>query len=231
MPTNLKFKSVAKDRLFYNRFQYCIGFHLAEATCLRKLDHDKIDEMLEHRKQWRKNAQSRWAGFQANELTNRWQDITEKTATDLHSLSTVLLNTTAEFKLVINFNQGYVYTNVKSLISQLKNMTELSNITLTQALINRPANTIKLKKSQHQYRGYFQELRLSAQEKKTLANFLQTQADFVRLSPSTREWTSMPSSRLHGYFFVDYDSSLWLTMINLVCPGVIRKTVQIIVDK
>jgi hypothetical protein len=57
---NLEFKSVTKDRLFYSRFQYCLGFNLDEVTCLRDLDHAMIDDVIQRRKQWQEVAQQRW---------------------------------------------------------------------------------------------------------------------------------------------------------------------------
>jgi hypothetical protein len=54
------FKTVAKDRLFYDQFEYCIGFHLDEVSALRELDHVRIDDLIQRRKAWREVAQQRW---------------------------------------------------------------------------------------------------------------------------------------------------------------------------
>lgn len=233
MPTSLNFKPVIKDRLFYDRFAYCLGFYLDEATCLRELTHAGIDNLLERRKQWREIAQQRWSnGRQGSIIVGRyWRDITEKTSEDLHAVADVLLTTTGEFKLVTTLNQGHVYTNDLDLLTQLDHMPALLGKTYSQAQIDRPKNTIKLKKSDHRFRSYFRTMNLSPQEKQVLTNFLQGQTDFVRLSPAMTEWVLEPFSRLQDYYFVDYDSEQWLTLLSLVRPGLIRKTLQILTDK
>ncbi len=233
MPTNLEFKSVTKDRLFYSRFQYCLGFNLDEATCLRELDHANIDELIHRRKQWQEVAQQRWINGRQNTtiLRRRWKEITEKTVTDLHSVADVLLTSTADFKLVVSVHQGYVYTNDLSLLAKLDGMPELTCKTCTQARVDRPENTIRLKKSNYNFRSYFRTRHLSAQEKQQLVNFLKTQQDFVRTSPAMNRWLQEPFNRLQDYYFVDHDSQQWLTLISLVSPGIIRKTMQILTDK
>jgi hypothetical protein len=224
---------VTKDRLFYSRFQYCLGFNLDEATCLRELDHANIDELIQRRKQWQEVAQQRWINGRQNTtiLSRRWKEITEKTVADLHSVADVLLTSTAEFKLVVSVHQGYVYTNDLVLLAKLDGMSELTFKTRTQAQVDRPQNTIRLKKSNYNFRSYFKTLHLSAQEKQQLVNFLKTQQDFVRSSPAMIQWTKDPFNRLQDYYFVDHDSPQWLTLISLVCPGIIRKTMQILTDK
>jgi hypothetical protein len=62
-------------------------------------------------------------------------------------------------------------------------------------------------------------------------NFLNTQQDFVRTSPAMMQWVQEPFNRLQDYYFVDHDSPQWLTLVSLVCPGLIRKTMQILTDK
>lgn len=224
---------MAKDRLFYGRFQYCLGFSLDEATCLRELDHANIDELIQRRKQWQEVTQQRWINGRQNTtiLSRRWKEITEKTVADLHSVADVLLASAADFKLVVSVHLGYVYTNDLALLAKLDCMPELTCKTRTQAQIDRPQNTIRLKKSNYNFRSYFKTLHLSAQEKQQLVNFLKTQQNFIRTSPSMNQWIKEPFTRLQDYYFVDHDSEQWLTLISLVYPGIIRKTMQILADK
>ena len=233
MLTNLEFKPVTKDRLFYNRFQYCLGFYLNEATCLRELDHAKIDDLIKRRKQWQEVAQQRWINGRQNTtiLSRRWSDITETTVMNLHSMADMLLKSTVDYKLVVSVHQGYVYSNDLMLLSQLDSMPELTWKTRTQAQVDRPQNTIRLKKSNYNFRSYFRPLHLSTEQKQQLTNFLKTQQNFVRTSPAMNQWLLDSFTRLQDYYFVDHDSEQWLTLISLVTPGLIRKTMQILVDK
>ncbi len=220
--------------MFYDRFTYCLGFHLDEISCLRLLDHAHIDDMIERRKQWREIAQQRWvAGRQKHGIimSRRWKDITEKTVADLHAVAEVLLTTSVDFKLVVSINQGYVYTNDTTLIDQLDCMSELTYKTYTQAQIVRPKNTIQLRDPQYQFRTYFSMCKLTAEQRHNLEEFLITQSDHVRLSPALARWINMPFNRTQDYFFVDHDAESWCTLLSLVQPGIIRKTMHIIAAK
>lgn len=229
-----KFKNLQKDRLFYDQFEYCIAFYLDEVTCLRYLDHAKIDDMIERRKQWREIAQQRWVNGRQKYgiiLSRTWREITDKTKSNLHSLAQVLLNTDCKFKLVTSVNQGYIYTNDVELINVLDSMHELSCKTFSRATVSRPKNTIKLKKVKHAFRTYFKALQISAEQKDHLMDFLYNQRDHVRVSSALQRWIDQPFTRTQDYFFVDHDLATWTTMLSLVHPGLVRKTMHIIPDK
>jgi hypothetical protein len=228
---NQKFKSILKDRLYYDQFSYCIGFHLREVNCLRRLDHNSIDQMINRRRIWRETAQTRWISSSrahAGLLSRNWEEITDQTIAHLHELANILITTKKEFKLVLSSNQGYVYTNDRKLISKIDQFVPLTYKTYTQAKIDRPKNTIRVKNSQHRYRSYFKTLKLSSDKKTILVNFLQNQQINARCSPSLSEWSKGSFNRTQDYFFVDYSTESWLTMLSLVHPGLIRKTVQIV---
>jgi hypothetical protein len=93
--------------------------------------------------------------------------------------------------------------------------------------VNRPKNTIRLKDPQHQWRSYFKIGKLTTEQKTQLVNFLANQSD-IRISPALTQWIDLKFTRTQDYFFVDYNTTTWLTMLSLVTPGLIRKTLQII---
>jgi hypothetical protein len=233
----LKFKSIVKDRLFYDRFQYCISFGLTEISCLREqeLDCVRISRMLDRRKQWREIAQQRWITQKQNAqqtiLKRQWNEITDEVEQNLYDFADTLRNSATDFKLVVSTNYGWVYTNSIELISQLKLMRMLTGKKYSEAVIDRPKNTIRLKNPRHGYRGYFKITKLTAVQKDHLMDFLSNQKDSIRLSPALQRWIDQPFNRTQDYFFIDYNTSSWLTMLALVNPGLIRKTMQIIQAK
>lgn len=232
--TSRKFKSVRKDRLFYDRFDYCIGFYLDEVSCLRVLDHAHIDDMIQRRKQWQEIAQQRWINGRQHHSTilkKSFRNITEDTVEDLHELAEVLLNTPVPFKLVVSLNQGYVYTNDLKLIDQLDLLPKLTYKTYTQAQVDRPKNTVQLKNPKYKFRTYLKFVKLTYEQKDHLMDFLYNQRNQVRVSPALQIWIDQPFNRTQDYFFVDHDSESWLTLLNLVSPGIIRKTMHIIPAK
>lgn len=232
----VEFKPVVKDRLFYDRFTYCIGFQLDEVSCLRELSHENIDEFIRRRQIWREISQQRWGnGKQVPKnsilVGRRWKEITADTIKNLHDLANLLLISNTDYKLVVSVDQGWVYTNDLYLIDQIDQMTALKYKHYSKAKIDRPKNTIRLKNSKYQYRGYFRVTKLQIEQKNQLTKFLETQKISVRLSPALQLWLRQNFNRTQDYFFVDYDNPQWLTMLGLVAPGLIRKTVQIIPAK
>ena len=229
-----KFNQIKKDRLFYDKFEYSIGFYLDEASCLRMLDHIRIDDMIERRKQWREIAQQRWVNGKQNHgiiLRRRWRAITEKTVEDLHTVAEMLMQNASEFKLVVSINQCHVYTNDLALIDQLDDLKCVNFKTHNQACITRARDTVKLKDPRHKLRSYFKLCKISNEQKDHLMDFLYNQRDQVRVSPALQRWIDQPFTRTQDYYFVDHDSQTWLTMLNLVCPGIVRKTMHIIPAK
>lgn len=231
--TNPKFSQVKKDRLFYDKFQYSMGFHLDEVSCLRNLDHAYIDDMIQRRRTWREIARQRWKGQKAATILGiaYGREINDDTISNLHSVAELLITASVEFKLVVSLNQAYVYTNDMSLINQLDHMPILSFKTFAQARITRPKNTIALKHPKHKFRSYFKLCNLTGSQREHLAAFLNNHSGEIRVCPAMTEWAAMPFNRVQDYFFVDHDTESWATMLNLVVPGIIRKTMHIITAK
>ena len=230
------FKLVVKDRLFYDRFQYCISFGLTEISCLRDQDLDcaRIRHMLDRRKEWRDIAQQRWniIGQKPNVQQSRlWNEITEEVEQNLYDFADILRNSGVGLKLVVSSNCGWVYTNSLELISQLKSMRMLTGKKYSKAVIDRPKNTILLKNPRHQFRSYFKITKITSQQKNMLINFLNNQQSSIRIGPALSTWMTSVFYRTQDYFFVDHDEMSWLTMLSLVHPGLIRKTQQIIQAK
>jgi hypothetical protein len=116
------------------------------------------------------------------------------------------------------------------LINKIDQLGCLTNKTYTQAQIDRPKNTIRLRNPQHQHRGYFKRLKLTLDQKNHLINFFINQEEHIRLSPALVTWVDQQFLRTQDYFFIDYDEESWLLMLGLIHPGLIRKTVDLIAD-
>lgn len=237
MISTLQFDPVVKDRLFYNQFRYCVGFHLNEVSCLKHLDHDYIDALLARRAEWSKIHQQRQQATRGgiafpsmHTRLARRPIITKETGDALHALADHLLNTTHDYKLVTSVDRAWVYTNNLNLMNQLDQLTALENKFYTEAIIDRPVDTIKLKQSVYQQRSYFKTLKMTAKQKHQLAQFVENQQAHIRISPALTEWFNDGYLRTQDYFFIDHNGDSWLVMLALVQPGIIRKTLAIITD-
>jgi hypothetical protein len=185
--------------------------------------------MIERRIAWRRIDQT-LSRPQITQLSNQSNKITEATVENLHTLANVLLTTPATFKLVVSVFTGYVYTNDLTLIDQLAKLPGMLNIEYHQAVVGRAKNTVALKNPQHQWRSYLKINKLSTEQKTHLKNFLANQPA-VRASPALQQWMDTKLITTHDYFFIDYNETAWLTMLSLVQPGLIRKTLQIVPAK
>ena len=224
------FKPVVKDRLFYSQFEYCVRFCLEEVSCLRTLDHAQIDSMIERRIAWRSISQTMTNRPLITQLSNHSNKITETTVKNLHTLADLLLTTQANFKLVVSAFTGYVYANDLGLIDQVVKLPGIVHVEYTQAVVGRPRDTIQLRDPKYQWRSYFKVGKLTTEQKTHLKNFLANQPG-IRISPALKNWINYKFTRTQDYFFIDYNEPAWLTMLGLVLPGLIRKTLEIIPAK
>jgi hypothetical protein len=232
MVQNLPFKFSTKDRLFYGRFEYAIGFYIPEASCLRELDHDRIDVNIERRRAWQEVAQQRIVSnsrtFGNIIMSRRTRDITDEIVENLHALADLLLTATVDYKLVVSVDQAWVYSNDLKLIRAVDQLDCLIRKSYNRAVITRPKDTIQLKKPRHKYRSYLRSVKITEQQKNQLTAFLAAQNEWTRISPALTHWLLTPFHRTQDYFFIDYDTANWATMLALVHPGLIRKTLEII---
>lgn len=199
-----------------------MSFYLAEVSALRDLDHESISKNLKHRRQWRYLSFQRYG--------KDLKDISIEKEKHLHALCDVLTNADYEYKYVVSTNCMWVYANDIDFFQALDNCEFLSYKQFTQVNINRPKNTISIKKAKHTHRSYFKIIKLSAESKQILANFLSAQPE-IRPSPSLEKWFQSKFTRTQDYFFIDHNGENYLLMLSLVLPGILRKTLQIIAHK
>jgi len=223
--SNPKFKPVSSDRLFYDHWQYCIKFRLEEVNCLRySLEAEDIDALLTRREVWRDRVRQRWP---QNNFVRPHEPITDTTREILYAFADFLKLATVPYKMVISVNQCWIYSNDVIFLERIERLPFVTCAKFTESQIVRPRNTVAVKNPHHRYRSYFRNTKLNPDEKDRILTFLQGQAD-VRISPALTDWISTPFNRTQDYFFVDYNAESWLTMLSLVRPGLIRKTVQIV---
>jgi signal peptidase I len=188
------------------------------------LEAEDIDELLTRREIWRDRVRQRWP---QNNFVRPHSPITDGTRETLHAFADFLKLATVPYKMVISVNQCWIYSNDTIFLERIERLPFVNSAKFTESVIVRPRNTVVLKNPQHNYRSYFRTTKLNGDEKQRILSFLQGQAD-VRISPALTEWIATPFNRTQDYFFVDYNTETWLTMLALIRPGLIRKTVQIV---
>jgi hypothetical protein len=203
---------------------------LDEVSCLKELNHQYIDIIIERRRQWREISLQRWTNvIPANKtiVTRRAKEITDDNVINLHALTDVLLRSRVDFKLVTSVSQAWLYTNTVELLENLNQLDFLIWPSYTQAIVDRPKDTIKLRHPGHNFRSYLKSVKLTDEEKTRFVNFINNQTE-IRVSPALSHWIEDRWHRTQDYFFVDHDDESWLVMLSLIKPSMIRKTVELI---
>jgi hypothetical protein len=212
-----------RSSLYYDQYEWCITINISEAPCLRHLDADKFERAIVNAKYWAEN--DRW--------TDRIWTRTKETA--LRETRDVLLAETVPFKTVVSFNTVSIYTNRRKLADRLIDLgNDGVHLRLVrEAVISKPAGVIQLQESKYAYRTYFRERKYTRDQRDMLKNFLESRRDTLRVSPALSDWVignvgyilNLNYSRSH--YFVDHDHPNEGTMLSLVLPGIVRKTMPI----
>lgn len=227
---SLKFKTVSSDQLYYGQFQYSASFQLQECWVFRyTFDHATIDSRLTKQQEWRDHLRKRWPADQMNRYHSYIDDATRE---NIHSMADFITGISTPYKIIIENKTMRIYTNDLNIVQAIEHIPFVQRRRYGQVVVDRPKDTIKLKNPQHQYRSYFRETRVTTEERDAIGRFLLSQPG-IRIGQGLKEWLNgspgaYVSKYTREYFFVDYNHASWPTMLALVRPGLIRRTVQII---
>ena len=228
--SNLKFKTVKSDQLYYGKYQYSAQFVLQECWIFRyTTDHAEIDARLTKQQEWRERLRQRWP---ADSLNRYSSIITNQQRAAIHSMADFIQNIQSPFKIVVENRTMRIYTNEINVLNNIAQLDYIDRKCYAQTIVDRPRNTVRLKNPRHLYRSYFKETKITPDDKLAITNFLINQQG-IRIGQGLKDWINetrltYSSKYTRNYFFVDYNHASWLTMLNLIRPGLIRRTVDII---
>ena len=220
LKSQMTFTPVLKDRLFYDQYQYCISFHLVDANALRTnkpLCHKDIDANIARRESWR--------------VRFGHKTVTKDEIDRLHTTCDVLSTAVGAYKKVIYSNHLYVYSNELALLQSLNDLDFVKYPILTKAQVILPRDTIILKKPKYNFRTYFKMRGVTKQQIETLNDFFNLNKELIKPSPSLRYSLARSTHWLMDYQFADHSDPKLITVINLICPGITRKTLNIMAAK
>jgi hypothetical protein len=202
----LQTKKIKRDSLFFNEFQYQMRIGI------------RFSSVLHSRYNWHKSNDEK-----------DWNDLSE-----IYTSLVQFLPRLNGHKLVVGYETVYIYANDSQLLEELETAIGMVGrynrtwVSYSEALVDRPVGTVRLKASNYKFRSYFRQTELTDTERTFLSNWLMNQGDQIRLSPNLGSWCQgNRDNRTYGNFFFDYNDPKLLSMLSLVRPGMIKITKDI----
>ncbi len=208
-------KTVDRDRWYFDQYEYCGSFAQNDIYLIRGLDKTQYEKSLAY--------SQRWPSLQpGKQLCREYLDQT------FDFLSTAA----APIKVTFSWIYCYVYTNDLDWISDIVNQCpHVQDFKLSQAVITKPRDVVSMLDPKYQYRTWFRERWTDAETKSRLKNWLAQNTE-VKISQSLNHWldAKTPNKRLltARHFYIDYNSAQYETMLNMLVPGLIRRTQPIV---
>ena len=195
-----------RSQLYHGNYKYAIAAHYSGSRYLRSLDPRVIN--------------------------NRYQNVWMAADMPLHELVELadrLDQLSTKFKRVCGWCTMHFYSNDADLFDCLDKLPGLRIIDYRVAEITKPKDVLLRKNPRYNYRSYFRERRIETGKRHDFLNFVLSRGDYLYLDKTTqgrlrKEICYYPFLR-HSY--IEYNSPMDLTMIEMVLPGLIRKTLPI----
>ena len=219
-----------RSSLYYNQYEYCVTLHISDASCLRDLQPVRFEAAIRNAKYWAEQEM----GQNRRPVRHPWDGTGKESA--LRETRDVLLEEAGEYKAVISYNVLSLYTNNRRLADRFAKVGNPSvHLHLVrQAVITKPAGVVQLQESKYGYRTYLRERKYDYDQRQMLLNFLKSREGTLRPCGSLLTWLGTGRHRYminpnysRSYYFVDHDHPNEGTMLSLVMPGIVRKTLPI----
>lgn len=223
-----------RTKPWFGSYDYCARVYLPEAFMLRDLDHDYINRVAGYR--------------DYNRLRRATEPVSSIPRFELHSMCDFLLGDQRPRKIVVTHDWLYLYFNDITLADDVKalDFLDAGKIEISQYQQFGQAGAINLHDPKYAYRTYFRNINPSEEEYTRLRDYLLAQED-IALSPGLRmffeyhdrylensqnnvqnnRFQAWRSHRVQDYYFIDHDNPGIVSMLRLLYPRLIRKTLPI----
>lgn len=211
----LEIKTEPRDRLYYKDYHYSAQFYLQHAPAIRYLNHKVIDDYVYHRKGL--NSYSNWD-----------RSITSVNQQKLHNVCDLFLAFREPFKKMVYHSHIYFYTSCLEDLESVHKHPDILHFQAVKADVCLPLDVVLLKEPKHKYRTYLKERWIPDEQTPVLRKFLLNRENLYGFTPLFKHrlenWERFYTM---SHFFIDHDDPRDLLMLELVVPGLIRKTMPI----
>lgn len=207
---------ISRDRLFFDQYQYGMRLRFAHSGRMRTLDSDSI----------RLNVM--YANRLFSTRPNNPQTISQEHLATMLEFSDRISNISVPYKRVVYSDWQYFYTNNREIFPVLRSVPGVSHVTYTEALVDRPRDTVILTHSEYSWRSYFRERMYSKDQIITLSNFILSRPQQFKCTDIWQNRLPQKWCYINRSFFVDHHSEQDTLLLNMAIPGCVRKTVPIV---
>lgn len=226
-----------KDRgsKFYKKYQWCVGWPQSEINTLRNsLDEYKVEQAIANARYW---EHQRWTrGYGYGRTTEFRSEITAAVVNDIHRVR-ALLAQNPDHKRMLSVGYISVYTDddafKDSLIELAKTVSD--RMVVRQARVIYPEDSIVLHEPKYRYRTYLRSRQITNENIDTLKNWVRAQGSELRPGPGLEYFMKTQKGGYYkapnwtmDYHFFDHNDLRYETMLRMVLPVAIRKTVPIV---
>jgi len=218
--------------LFFDQYRYCFRLTAPYIESCRSLDPSQIDKLLQL---WdvhdyyvkRINFGGSWRGKQSR--------VPKDHAQKLHRALGWFNEHIDQVKLQFLRDKLFLYTNDIDHFTALENLNVFISMTITEIVQDRPRNTVKARYPGFEIRAYLKPMHIAEQQKNNLIKFINDNEQSLRTNIGLERFINLPPTKfnhlvLRDYFFIDLRDQRLLSVLDIMCPGMIRKTIDIIYD-
>lgn len=216
--TKPTYKSIQRDRLFFEQYQYCGMIYFEYSGVFRGMPGE-----LAAAQQWAQDKLSErmaWDSRFGRKPPNVRYYYEQLTGLIDH------LFTNPDHKLIIGYKTIYVYANDQDFINALNWQFSLKNC--KQAVVTRQRGTVSSPGNPHIFRSYLRQRRLNGDQKQWLKNWVTSQTTIKANVPLRKFCQSTKHERTYGHFYIEHSDMSMLSMLGLIIPNLVRETKQIV---
>jgi len=231
--TQYLIKTESRDRKFYDQFDYAFQFRQQEIFLIRGLpDNENLLKFISLRKRLTQRFSVSMDQIKKQEY------FSNQSVENLMATRDLMLNWPAEFKFTVSGDWANIYTNDLNLIAAVERLPQVTpGRYIKQAVVDRPKDMVVVQAPKYQHRTYLREYKMPQKVRSQLLAWLQGQCDqdqvHARPSRALWEWLNdgKPSWRAQWcqrYYYIEHNDLGYETMLAMLVPGAVRKTVSVI---
>jgi hypothetical protein len=199
-----------RSRLYHNQYRYAVEMHYLGARYIGVLNPERVTS------QYNNMMQHAWHTPEV-ELVN------------VLEVAQGLIDLGPKIKLTSSWNNMFVYTNDADDYERIQKIPHIDMGSYREALVTQPAGVLLRRNPKYLYRSYFREKRMDPKQGQEFLQFVLSRGDYFNLDLSSRYRLGSGRHRYpfarHSY--IEHNSPLDVTMLEMVMPGAIRQTLPI----